>query len=187
MEFRHHSWEQEFRQPFGALPTGSTVTLRVSATEIEKLKIRTYYDDHEIFQQMIKSKETNFWEISIELPKDPCILWYDFSFESKGRAYAYGTQSDQLGGEGKVYQTKPPSYQITVYDPQRQTPDWYTRGIMYQIFPDRFNRGADFDLSNFHKNAILHPNWSDTPHYFREKDGGIKYWGLLWRHSRGDY
>ena len=34
-------------------------------------------------------------------------------------------------------------------------------------------------LTNFHKNAILHPNWNDTPHYFREKDGGIKYWDFF--------
>ena len=46
MEFRHHSWEQAFRQPFGAVPIGSIVTLRVYATEIEKLKMRTYFDDH---------------------------------------------------------------------------------------------------------------------------------------------
>lgn len=179
MEFHHHSWEQAFRQPFGAVSIGSMVTLRVSATDIEKLKIRTYFDDHEVFQPMVKSKEANFWEISIELPRDPCIFWYDFSFESMGRAYAYGTQHDHLGGEGRIYETKPPSYQITVYDPKRQTPAWYTQGIMYQIFPDRFNRGSDFDLDNFHKNAILHPNWNDTPHYFREKDGGIKYWDFF--------
>lgn len=179
MKFRHHSWELAFRSPFGALPIGNAVTLRVYATEIEKLKLRTFFDNQEVTHPMIKSRDINYWEITLDMPTIPGIFWYDFSFESRGRAYAYGTQHDQLGGEGRIYETKPPSYQITVYDPQRQSPAWYTQGIMYQIFPDRFHRGADFDLNNFHRDAILHPNWSDTPHYFREKDGGIKYWDFF--------
>jgi len=179
MEFRHHSWEQAFRHPFGALPIGSAVTLRVYATEIEKLKVHAYFNDLDVKHPMIKSRESNYWEITLDMPLTPGIFWYDFSFESQGRAYAYGTVNDHLGGEGRVYESKPLSYQITVYDPQRQSPAWYSQGIMYQIFPDRFNRGADFDLANFHKDAILHPNWNDTPHYFREKDGSIKYWDFF--------
>jgi 4-alpha-glucanotransferase len=179
MEFRHHSWEQAFRSPFGALPTGSDVTLRVYATQIEKLVLHASFNDQEVIHPMIKSWESNYWEITLTMPMVPGLFWYDFSFSSQGRSYAYGTMSDHLGGEGRVYESKPQSYQITVYDPKRQSPAWYSQGIMYQIFPDRFKRGADFDLANFHKDAILHPNWNDNPHYFREKDGGIKYWDFF--------
>ncbi len=179
MNFLHHSWKPEFRQPFGAVPLNSKVTLRVEASEIEKLKLHAYFNDQETFYSPIKSEEANFWEFNITLPGVPGLFWYDFSFEANGRTYAYGTQGDLLGGEGKIYETKPPSYQITVYNPERKTPAWYTNGIMYQIFPDRFNRGSDFSLDNFHENAILHPNWNDTPHYFREKDNSIKYWDFF--------
>lgn len=34
-----------------------------------------------------------------------------------------------------------PGFQITVYDPALATPDWLAGAVMYQIFPDRFNRG----------------------------------------------
>lgn len=179
MKFYHHSWKEEYRYPFGALPIGSSVTLRVDATEVDHVKLRTHFDDKEMTYPLCPSKESSYWEITLTLPEVPGILWYDFYFESLGKTYAYGTLSDHLGGEGQLYESKPPSYQITVYDPQRKTPSWYTQGIMYQIFPDRFHRGSDFNLDHFHNDAILHPNWNDNPHYFREKDGGIKYWDFF--------
>ena len=130
MEFRHHSWEPEYRNPFGAQPIGSAVTLRADATEIEKLVLHTYFNNQEVIHPMVKSREANYWEVTLDLPQIPGILWYDFSFSSRGRAYAYGTMNDHLGGEGRIYESKPPSYQITVYDPQRQSPAWYSQGIM---------------------------------------------------------
>ncbi|MBE6470388.1 MAG: glycoside hydrolase family 13 protein [Coriobacteriaceae bacterium] len=36
-----------------------------------------------------------------------------------------------------------PGFQVTVYDPAFQTPDWFEGVVMYQVFPDRFARGAD--------------------------------------------
>jgi 4-alpha-glucanotransferase len=113
MEFRHHSWEQAFRSPFGALPTGSDVTLRVYATQIEKLVLHASFNDQEVIHPMIKSRESNYWEITLTMPMVPGLFWYDFSFSSQGRAYAYGTMSDHLGGEGRVYESKPPRTAVT--------------------------------------------------------------------------
>ena len=33
------------------------------------------------------------------------------------------------------------SYQITVYDPTFSAPSWMQRGVVYQVFPDRFRDG----------------------------------------------
>ncbi|HAZ05455.1 MAG TPA: alpha-glycosidase, partial [Acetobacterium sp.] len=68
MKFRHHSWELAFRSPFGALPIGNAVTLRVYATEIEKLKLRTFFDNQEVTHPMIKSRDINYWEITLDMP-----------------------------------------------------------------------------------------------------------------------
>lgn len=179
MDFRHHSWDKTFRTPFGALPIGSAVTLKVFAPNASNIELHTYYWDQECRAPMLASKDTNFWEITLPLPESPGILWYDFSFEVNGVSYTYGTQCDHLGGEGAIYETSPSSYQITLYDPKRKSPEWYTQGIMYQIFPDRFNRGSDFNLDNFPENAILHANWGDYPHYFRGKKGSIDYWDFF--------
>lgn len=179
MSFRHDSWDKNFRTPFGALPLGSTVTLRVFAPNTCNLRLRTYTSEKEQMEPMVASEEPDYWELTFSLPKTTGILWYDFSFELKGKAYTYGTRNDYFGGEGQIYEATPPSYQITVYDPKRKSPKWYTQGIMYQIFPDRFNRGSDFTIENFHENTMLHPNWNDSPHYFRGNAGNIEYWDFF--------
>ncbi len=48
-----------------------------------------------------------------------------------------------LSGSYTAIGTQPLGFQITVYDASFATPDWLRRGVMYQIFPDRFARGED--------------------------------------------
>ena len=47
------------------------------------------------------------------------------------------------------------------------------QAVVYQIFPDRFNRG-DVPLSQFSgkPNALLHGNWNDLPRYIKDPAGG---------------
>jgi len=179
MDFRHDSWNKVYRTPFGALPLGSDVTLRVFAPEAHLVRLRTYAFNKELWHDMCTSEDPDFWEVTLMLPETPGLLWYDFSFELKGKAYTYGTRSDHSGGEGIIYEECPPLYQITIYEPTRKSPKWYTQGIMYQIFPDRFNRGSDFNVDLFSENAILHPNWNDSPHYFRGATGNIEYYDFF--------
>ena len=47
----------------------------------------------------------------------------------------YGNNSKQLGGIGEMCFNSPSnSYQITVYNEDYKTPDWFKTGIAYQIF-----------------------------------------------------
>ncbi|WP_417089010.1 alpha-amylase family glycosyl hydrolase, partial [Eubacterium maltosivorans] len=119
-------------------------------------------------------------EYTLTLPDQPGVLWYDFCYEQNGRSYCYGTQNDTLGGEGQIYEAFPPSYQITLYDKVREMPAWYTDGIMYQIFPDRFNKGEKKTFEpQYKKQSLIHGNWSDSPHYFRDSQGNIEYWDFF--------
>ena len=62
-----------------------------------------------------------------------------------------------------------PEWQLTVSKVECKTPDWSKRGVIYQIFPDRFNRGED---RIFNKRGRLHSDWYDRPDYARE---GVDY------------
>lgn len=180
MNIRHNSWDLYFRDPFGALETGSEVTIRVTASDISNLRLRTYFNDEEHFYSMTEDSDPGLFSVTLELPDIPGIFWYDFRFEHNGHTYCYGTQSDTLGGEGQIYEAYPPSYQITLFEPVRKIPSWYTEGIMYQIFPDRFRHGDDPDFTPvYFKNSMLHACPEDTPHYFRNKDGSIEYWDFF--------
>ena len=180
MNFRHNSWDLRFKEPFGALPTGSQVTIRVYTTHAVNVKLRTFYNSIEHFYDMVPSKFPDMMEYTLTLPDQPGVLWYDFCYEHEGRNYCYGTQNDTLGGEGQIYEAFPPSYQITLYDKVREMPAWYTEGIMYQIFPDRFNKGEKKTFEpQYKKQSLIHGNWEDSPHYFRDGQGNIEYWDFF--------
>ena len=177
----HNSFIETYRHPFGALPMESQVLLKIYGADLYHVELHTTFKEIETVYQMEPIKATDFWEIEIEIPKETGVLNYYFKFNKKGKFYYYGTKKDGLGGLGQVYHKFPPfsSYQITIYNDDRQTPKWYKEGLMYQIFPDRFHRGSDFDLKRFPKEALLHPNWSDCPHYFKNEKGEIEYWDFF--------
>jgi|LGOV01.1.fsa_nt_gb 4-alpha-glucanotransferase len=180
MKFRHDSWTPDYRKPFGAQPIENKITLHVKSKDAIDVTLKTYFLKIETHYPMQKLTDSDWWEITLTLPKTTGILWYHFSFTLDNQRFFYGTQSDHLGGLGKIYEKpSPPSYQITLFDPKRKSPSWYKQGIMYQIFPDRFNRGSDFNIRNFPKDAILHPNWNDCPHYFKDENGNIEYWDFF--------
>ena len=83
----------------------------------------------------------------ISVPKTGCLLWYYFIVKTADKTFYYGNNASRLGGWGQQYGQEPPSYQITVYDRGAVTPDWMKQAVVYQIFPDRFNRG-DVPLSH---------------------------------------
>lgn len=102
------------------------------------------------------------FEATITAPTFPCLMWYDFRAQDpRGRWLYYGNARDGLGGVGTIYQDHPAGYQITVYDPAYQTPDYLRQGIMYQIFPDRFHRQGE--LHSQRDDITLHQDWQDTP------------------------
>ena len=76
-------------------------------------------------------------------PEGAEIIWYSFRITAAdGSVWRYGASCEHGCGEGAFVFGEPPSFQITVYDPEREAvPEWYKRGVVYQIFPDRFARG----------------------------------------------
>lgn len=62
-------------------------------------------------------------------------------------------------------------WQITVFDEDFVTPDWFKGGIMYQIFPDRFYKGdGEYPIGN---GKILRDDWGGTPSYRPDSRGKV--------------
>lgn len=161
MELFHNSRDEQCRSPLGAVPVGTPVRIRLFAkTATLKVDLRTW-NGRSIFHPM-KSIGMGGYEATVTAPEKPAIWWYDFVISDyQGHTFYYGNALDQLGGEGALYPSSPPSFQITVYDPAFMPPNFLRKGIMYQIFPDRFFRTAK-PVSD-RKDVHLHENWGDIP------------------------
>jgi 4-alpha-glucanotransferase len=90
------------------------------------------------------AEDAELYTATWQAPGEGCLLWYYFEVWQGGRTWYYGNNQAQQGGVGAEYQEEPPSYQVTVYAAEAVTPDWVKRAVAYQIFPDRFYRGAEY-------------------------------------------
>ena len=144
MKIFHNSRDINYRTPFGAVKRGTSVSLFADVYECENVsfaKVRLWLNGAESFVDMDIKKEKDRFRCfaEIKMPDSPCLLWYCFLIEADGETNWYLNTPEKLGGIGVQagYNTGD-SYQITVYDKDFKTPDWFKGEMMYQIFPDRF-------------------------------------------------
>lgn len=192
----HDSRDSHYRFPFGAAPAGGTVmlALAVGGDPNCHVSLRTWIDgEGEGFVPMTASPEGDHLIFSCEYVRtEPAIVWYSFVIErADGRVLHYGAQDGRTGGEGVLCEWQPASFQLTVYKPREVKPDWFTSSIVYQIFPDRYKRGADWE-QRAEKGAHLHEgdssdgvrgthrhimrNWDQDPYYEKDDQGRVITW-----------
>ncbi len=135
-----------------------------------KARLRLWMDERETMVDGERTREG--YSFRLHVPNESGIFWYYFLLESDGEIKSYGG----LSGEGMLYSHKePPSWQVTVYE-DFETPEWFKKGICYQIFPDRFARGKESggEGAKYHRDmgrrVILHENW-DEDVCFRPLEG----------------
>lgn len=176
----HNSHDIEYRQPFGAVPCGQRVVLRlrVLCKEVPKSSYIRLWEDNRpetrIYMDLVELSEGNFiFQGEIMAPKVPGLLWYHFGIEWKDNIYYYGDNPNRSGGVGQLADYPPDSYQITVYDREFSTPNWFKESIIYQIFVDRFYNGNEEGLIYRCKDGyIVHTNWFDMPNHRPDIDTG---------------
>ena len=183
----HNSREKYYRLPQGALCCRQEAVLRIrlwgADAQLASVKLRLWIDAHE---ELIESRRFNdgfdtVHEFRIHAPDEPQLIWYYFMIAVGGERLFYGARS----GVGKLTHTLPEDYQITVYDEGFETPEWFQKSIVYQIFPDRFNRGGRdankmtaLDRLTFHealgRSIVRHEDWNE-PALYKPLDGEMHY------------
>ena len=100
-------------------------------------------------------------------PGEGELCWYVFRLTRWDGTLSYlgknGLRPDRDGAE---------RWQLTVYE-DTGTPDWFGRGVTYQIFPDRFRRTGTPDVSGMVGRRWLHESWDDQPVFRPDEDGQI--------------
>lgn len=177
MKLEHNSRHTSYRNPIGAVPTNQTVTLRIAVAEggiPDAVKLVLIHEEHTQELEMYfveRICQCSVYEVKIDMGNKSGLYWYYFKVSAGGELVYYGNNHMNLGGIGDAYWDKPQnSYQITVYDEDYKTPDWFKECVAYQIFVDRFYNptGTVSDV----RSDIIKRNWDDTPFYKAEQFGG---------------
>ncbi len=165
----HNSGNSLYRTPFGACSVNTKITLRLFAENTPCYKdVFCVFEDGEILMNFAYEKDNGcMFECTFNAPEKPQLLFYYFRIVSPFETIYYGNNPEHLGGLGKAYDSIPESrYQITVFDKNYKTPDWVKNAVIYQIFPDRFNRAGD---TPFHG---IERKWGEEPFYRPDQFGG---------------
>ncbi len=203
LSFYHNSQVKKYREPFGAVPQGTAVTVYIDIYD-DKLEspekiLSARLSVHQHVAVCGKSAKIDasvplelvggcgievdtengrrikyVYKAVIETPLTG-VYFYTFDFTSEASDHglvfvSYGNNDMCLGGEGKAYYGQTDNrFQITVYEADLSVPSWFTNGVIYQIFPDRFYRAQDA-LSRFKPNTFAYGSWYDMPMYIRERE-----------------
>ncbi|MDR1953171.1 MAG: glycoside hydrolase family 13 protein [Clostridiales Family XIII bacterium] len=170
----HESAKERYRSPLGAVAAGADVTIGLSVHELhfDRAYLAVFYDGQAT--EYALTADDDLLRATFTVPDRPCVLWYWFIVRLlDGNTVYYGAEVGNNSGIGKVFPGAPPAFQITVFDRDFTTPDWVKSSVMYQIFPDRFNRGAaetaQEGLAYHHgkgrTDMWLHENWDEQPAY----------------------
>ena len=165
----HDTFDSDYRSHVGPTTPGNTVKLRlrVAQSDITSARVRVWDDrtNTETYYDMtwdggFDTDPTTYdwWFADVPVGTQPTILYYffeinddpdldpnngicdqDFYTDDDPKFYGGGTGAMRDGYDDSH------SFQLTVYDPAFSVPEWMQRGVVYQIFPDRFRDG---DASN---------------------------------------
>lgn len=193
MRATHSTSSAIYRTPFGACPLGESVTLSIDILDVESPEgeIRLWVDGKgeslvPMKPEVMEGDDERIVRLSGTFtPTKTEIIWYYFNIaDDDGVVWRYGARPECGIGEGAFSMGEPRSFQITVYEHREERPEWYQHGIVYQVFPDRFDRGSDWQERaetslSIHRNGPgreLVGDWNSTPGYRKDQYGRISTW-----------
>jgi len=169
MKITHDTKNLEYRNPFGAVPTGTEVLLTLKIEESgenspplegwraqpdgvvdhpHSVFLRLWENEEEKLLSMMKEEE--LYTIKLKCDKPQLIFYY---FKIDNLYFGVNQQPQEL---------EPNSFQITVYDKDYKTPKWWGQQVVYQIFVDRFFNGNPHkEVIKNHDEYIIHQNWNE--------------------------
>lgn len=170
----YDSWNSAYKSRFGALRQGEkcTFALRIpKGVGIEfppvMVSFRTGFKEQYLMMNKVSSTE-GYTEYSAEFTAvNEGVHYYYFVLINGGERRYIKKRGAHEGiiGEGGLFQ-------LTVYEKGYDTPDFIKGGVMYQIFPDRFNKG-DYSCEKIPGGRVLRDDWDGIPFYKPDSEGHV--------------
>ena len=170
------SRDGRYKTPYGAVPCGTeiTITLRPSRAEgfaaCTLLLFAEFADSHTEIPLALSGMEgeRDLFTGSYSAPDAPELIWYGFRLRRENGETVWLGKNGPGGEEDMV------PWQQTVYDGSLSTPEWFGRGVTYQIFPDRFRRTAVPDPAGMPGSRVVHQEWNEGMAYLPDETGEIR-------------
>ncbi len=170
---RYCSREEKYKRPFGAVAVGTAIAF-LAETSAENRRCRLFLRR----ESCCEGESDEEWTVEGKdggmAALDGCVTsdggemlrsWHFSYCPLKEGLYFYYFETEQETGS---------EYQLTVYAADFKTPDWMKKGLMYQVFPDRFCRCSDYEIPPItNKEYRLHQRWGELPCAGADENGVV--------------
>ena len=149
-----NSKDPRCKTPFGAVRAGTDITLtlhplRSAGFSRAEVHLRYEFENDRVEVVPMPWTDTDYvrdrFSCTLNTGGYVGLVWYSFVLTG------FGGREKKLG-----------EYQLTVYAGER-VPDWFGKGVCYQILPDRFHRTHIPDPTGMVGGRTVHENWEDSP------------------------
>jgi len=178
-----------YRTPNGAVPAGTNVSIYIAFDKsenadclrsIKNINLVTAFNDGEPKKYAMTKKNKDYenqFVFTAEITVSEGLYFYFFEAEYQDkREYYY--KNERLPYINSANTAK--KWQITVYDRNFTTPDFFKGGIIYHIFVDRFAKSKSWKPDpEVRDGLVLRNSTSETPFYKPGEHGFDVFGGNL--------
>jgi len=160
MRILYNSRETEFKTPFGTLVPNQTCALHVHVpvtVGAEYLTCELLYEDHSAAQSVklnLKAAKGAYHIFGGTFTLNtPALYFYYFRVHTADSCFRLFKQGDDTNMEAGDL------WQVSCVPASFHTPDWAKGALIYQVFPDRFYKSGDCDLTGKLEPYTVHRDW----------------------------
>ena len=150
------------KEPFGCVAPEENCTLRIHipvSVETSAVQVIFRKDDDgscKEFSFALKEERGAYqvWETVLSMDT-PGLYFYYFTVTGctgTFRLFKQGSDTNMEAGD---------MWQLTCYPKDFTTPDWAKGATIYQVFPDRFYKAGECDLTGKLQPYVVHENWDE--------------------------
>ena len=174
MRILYNSRESRFKTPFGTLLPEQTCTLHIHVpipVQADYVACELLHEDMSAAQVVKMEKETTKGayvifrgEFTISTPG---LYFYFFRVctrEGCFRLFKQGEDTNMEAGD---------LWQVSCVPADFHTPDWAKGALIYQVFPDRFYKSGECDLTRKLKPYTVHDGWDEEVGWRPARDGRV--------------
>lgn len=180
IKITYDSWQKQYKTPFGAVKANNVVKWSIKAdeeiqgaalwlTKSQETPVAypmSYDEQTQMYTTQVKVGTSGLYNYYFAVKQNHQIMYVDQGLFGKGHL----TESDHNLNQ----------FQLTCYDDAAPKVDWYQKGIVYQIFPDRFANGnPNGEVIGRKRNSFLYATKEDTPYYIKDSNGDITRWDFF--------
>ena len=163
MRILYDSKLPQFKDPFGTLTPGQVCRLHIHipcAVQATAVKCLMQYEDgrttaQEVFFSKARTEDPyEIWQADFSIHQEGLYFYY-YYIDTPSGGFRLFKQGDDTNMEAGAL------WQISCVPADFHTPVWARGATIYQIFPDRFRKSGDCDLTGKLTPYTVHPSWNE--------------------------